>query len=329
MGTENKELNLVKVKYYNESTKEYSPREYTYFSVDELQVGDIVTVPVRDTTAKCQVSAINVPESEISAFKDKVKTIPSAKPELPKGGLAEAAQAAGAEVKVVDLFEQLPAIDIATEKMDVALININPQSDLAVVNLKVEIGKLKEYAIARTITKDEDVSPITDDLSIIAGLKKSLNALKDQYCKPVKAHLVNIQTVFVDIGLLLDEADMINRSKITAYRTEQQRRQQEAEDLNRQAIELAKKQAEFSGTGEYSVDLTPIEAAPVLKKVSTDMGTLSTTKVWKWEVTDLSKVPSDYMVLDVARVTKLVKAGIRVIPGIRIFSEESLRINTR
>lgn len=225
--------------------------------------------------------------------------------------------------------ETLPAIDIATEKMDVAIININPQSDLAVVNLKAEIGKLKEYAIARTITKDEDVSPITDDLSIIAGLKKSLNALKDQYCKPVKAHLVNIQTVFVDIGLLLDEADMINRSKITAYRTEQMRRQAEAEELNRQAIELAKKQAEFSGTGEITVDLTPLEAAPVLKRVNTEMGSMSTAKIWRWELEDLSKVPVEYLTIDAAKIGKVVRAGLRNIPGIKIYCEETLRVNTK
>ena len=44
--------NIVKVRYYSETVDELSNREYTYFAEDPLQVGDVITVPVRDTTAK-------------------------------------------------------------------------------------------------------------------------------------------------------------------------------------------------------------------------------------------------------------------------------------
>jgi len=67
---------IVKVKYYSEITGELSAREYTYYSADRLSVGDIVIVPVRDTTGKAKVSAVDV-SAEIASFKDKVKTIPT------------------------------------------------------------------------------------------------------------------------------------------------------------------------------------------------------------------------------------------------------------
>ncbi|KKL51344.1 hypothetical protein LCGC14_2296440 [marine sediment metagenome] len=67
---------IVKVQYYSQTTGEISDREYTYYSIDRLQVGDIVQVPVRDTVAKAKVSAIDVSAAEIAAFADKVKTIP-------------------------------------------------------------------------------------------------------------------------------------------------------------------------------------------------------------------------------------------------------------
>lgn len=68
---------IVKVRYFSETTGELSSREYTYYSVDRLKVGDVVMVPVRDTTGKAQVTAVDVPEAEIEAFKDKVKMIPA------------------------------------------------------------------------------------------------------------------------------------------------------------------------------------------------------------------------------------------------------------
>ncbi|MBA7579560.1 hypothetical protein ES708_21431 [subsurface metagenome] len=62
---------IVKVQYSEGS------RGFTYYSMDRLQVGDIVWVPVRDTTARGTIIEIDVPASEVEAFKDKVKTIPA------------------------------------------------------------------------------------------------------------------------------------------------------------------------------------------------------------------------------------------------------------
>ena len=77
MAGDKEEPNLIKVQYYSSTSGELSSREYTYFSEDRVTIGDILTVPVRDTTGKAKVSAIDVPDSEISAFRDKVKIIPT------------------------------------------------------------------------------------------------------------------------------------------------------------------------------------------------------------------------------------------------------------
>lgn len=45
-------------------------------------------------------------------------------------------------------------------------------------------------------------------------------------------------------------------------------------------------------------------------------------KVWKYEVTDKSKVPLELMVVDGVAVNKLIRDGVRDVPGIRIFQEE-------
>jgi len=77
-------VSIVKVKYSmtkNAGTDhEYAAfegRAYTYFAAEPLDVGDIVEVPVQNHNMKAQVVEINVPESEIEAFRDKVKTIPA------------------------------------------------------------------------------------------------------------------------------------------------------------------------------------------------------------------------------------------------------------
>lgn len=82
-------MNIVKVKYYSETTGEAGGREYSYYSVDPLNVGDIVKVPVKDHFGKGLVTAIDVPEAQIAAFKDAVKTIPAGSIIKPAAGVQE------------------------------------------------------------------------------------------------------------------------------------------------------------------------------------------------------------------------------------------------
>lgn len=329
-------MNIVKVKYINESNGALSEQEYSYFAEDNLQVGDIITVPVRDTTGRAIVSAVNVPEAEIAAFKHMMKTIPAKKTEVVT--LVEAIPEAGIQIKVsqsVDTIEKEDAEILGeTNKLEsiaenTAVIVIKPETQADIVKLTAEIASLSSYARKRIIARDEDIKPATDDLSLIANLRKAIRTKQDEWCKPIKTHLDAVTLVFKGLITMLDDVDHLNRQKITDYRNEQIKRQQEAEEINRQKEELARKEAAFFNEGEITIDTTPVEAAPVIGKVASDMGTMSTIKVWKWEPVNLSLIPPEYMMLDSAKITKVVKAGVRNIPGIRIFSEDAIRINTR
>ena len=369
-------MEIVKVKYYSETTKTYSDREYSYLSENGLKVGDIVTVPVRDTTGKAMVTAVNVPESEVAAFKDKLKVIPAAATEakpidrtinlcdtcrnqgdfpLCEGDGIEFGEGQGLDNVIkcanhdagfpdfsmsyedyLEVLEEDMESSINTNTYDpispdnsIAVINIAPADDLVVCNLREEIVKLSNYATFRVIKCDEDLTPATDDLALIARLKKAIKEKQDEYVKPIKSHLDKVQFVFKDLLACLDDIDKTNREKIAAYRAEQMKRQREAEELNRQAAELARRQAEFSGTGEFTVDTTPVEAPAPVQKVSTNMGTVSTAKVWKWELVDMSQVPEEYKIIDAAKITKVVKAGLRNIPGVRIYCDETIRVAAR
>lgn len=70
-------MQIVKVKYISETTGKVSEREYTYFSEDELTVGQIIFVPARDTVGKAMVSQVDIPESEVESFRHIIKTIPA------------------------------------------------------------------------------------------------------------------------------------------------------------------------------------------------------------------------------------------------------------
>ena len=70
----------------------------------------------------------------------------------------------------------------------------------------------------------------------------------------------------------------------------------------------------------------PIQAET---KIQSENATMSYTKKWTFEITDESKIPTEYLIPDVIKIRKMVQAGIRSVPGLRIYEEvsSSLRRN--
>ncbi len=123
------EAYLVKVRYYSQTTGVVGEREYTYYSEESLSVGTVLMVPTRNTRVKAIVSAIDVPESEIEAFKDSVKSIPAGsnlvnQPNvaLPDGEEADAAKLASAKERalhiVVETEQFLKGVDTKVNLCD-------------------------------------------------------------------------------------------------------------------------------------------------------------------------------------------------------------------
>ncbi len=344
---------IIKVRYYSETTGQFSGREYSYYSEEHLNVGDIVTVPVRDSTGKAQVSAVDVPESEIEAFKDKVKTIPAGAkciittaPLGPLGGVTGIVSPAG-HVTILPKVEEtvgVPNRSVPNETeavirvdpgaclapTETTSIKIKPETDVQAQSLYNEGLKLQRYAESRVIACDQDVKLATDDLSMLAKLKKALDGKRKEYLGPVNFYKNAITEAFRNMVAPFDIADTVTRKKIMDYRAECERKAREIAEINRMREEAAAREANLNGTGEISEPLIIIEVPPVpATTVRTESGTLGTMKIWKFEVTDITKVPAKYLLVNEALVGKLVRAGERDIPGVRIYSEETLKVNAR
>jgi len=321
--------NIVKVKYYSEKTGKLSGREYSYRVTDEVKVGDHVMVPVRgDSQAKAVITAVDVPEEEIKAFADKVKTIfVGSEPEVKaEEGIEEEL---GADTIISDELETL-RLDTGITEPPCYMVSLPPAQDSKVQALKTEAESLKAWAIKAVISSNDDLPPATKDLSLIANLKKSLNERKAVYIKPAKDHIATINAAFQAIMAPLEDADKILRTKILAYREEQRRREAAAARLEKMKAEAAELEAELTGSPPPvaipETTAPAVEAAP--DKVTTDVGSLGSYTVKTWELVDFAQVPDWYKKLDEGKVTKTIKAG-GSIPGIRIIEKETLRVNAR
>ena len=205
-----------------------------------------------------------------------------------------------------------------------ALVQISPGADERVAALYQEGVALQQYAIARTIQSDADVKNATDDLTVIAGVKRAIEDRRREYVGPLNDYLKAVNDAFKTFAEPLGVADALTRSKVLDYRKEQERIRQEQERINRLRLEAA--QAEMRLKGELTEAVNTMEVAPAPPaRYRTDIGTLGVAETWKFEVVSFYWLPNDYKLPDNARIRKAVEDGA-TIPGVRAWKEEGLRI---
>ena len=330
-----------------------------------MNIGDVVLVPVRDRVQKAVVTAIDVPEAEIESFRDQVKTIPSGSfvptaqaptlfdqvtskevpaeayhcpPDcrfsIPSSGPWDNPNIGGCAVSdkipLKSRYENNPSLPVCPEYQvapdiqdppdiqeppGMDLVEFTTDDELAVRNLFQEGVKLFNFAQARIISTNEDLKPATDDLAIIKKTKTALEEYMNNYIGPIQDHLKQVRTVFVELLAPFDEADQLTRDKVKKFR-----------ELEQKKLALAREEAAAQG-GEHTTELQE----PVPDHTRTALGTQGFQKVHKWEVTDFAQVPDQYKVIDSGKVTGVVKGskGTIEIPGIRIWTDEVVRINTK
>jgi len=199
----------------------------------------------------------------------------------------------------------------------------SPEAHVTIESFQDKVVSLLNYSQERVVACDDDAKGATDDLSMIAGLKKTVEDRRKEYVGPLNDRVKSINNLFKTITEPLEEADRITRRKVLDYRAEQERKRQEAEAINQAKLDLAKREMELNG--EITVDTKPVEVPQVTKMTRGALGTAGTAKVWKWQVEDITKIPLTFLTTDDKKILKAVQGG-QVIPGVKAWQEETLRV---
>jgi hypothetical protein len=340
-------MEIVKVKYFSETTGESSGREYSYYTADPLKVGDIVMVPMRDTTCKAKVSSVDVPEAMIAAFRDKVKTIPSGSKVLPvatftmepgassetKEALKEMAEKAVEMVKGEDLSEAgSPTFQAAMLEPEAVIAEEkSPGTDIEVIEWHRQGVSLQEYAEARVIKGLDDLKLANDDLAIIARLKKFMEDRRKQYVQPLNDQVKAINDNYKKLMQPVLDAEHITKQKMLDFNIEQERIRRQQEEINRLRTEAAQKEAAIN-EGELSEPVNLVEVIPEApKRVSTDLGSSGMRDNWTYEIIDFARLPDEYKLPNAAALNAFARStkGTRQVPGVRIFNKPIIAVNAR
>jgi len=208
-----------------------------------------------------------------------------------------------------------------------ALLRIDPRQDAIVIGFYDEAKKLLDYANARVIMSLDDAKLAADDLSMIAKLKKAMESKRKDYLQPFQDHVKEVNEIYKTLMQPIETADMVTRSKVLSFQREQAELKAKQEEINRLRMEAATKEAELNN-GEIKESVNIIDVVTVPTHVYADNGTLGTSKVWKFEVEDLTKIPLEYLMPDMVKIGKVVRAGVKI-PGVKSWQENSLRVNSK
>lgn len=183
-----------------------------------------------------------------------------------------------------------------------------------------KLKELKQYTKTIKDNKTADLKPLKD------GIKK----LEDKYNIPLA---------------LLAEADAIIRDKMNKYLNDEYKRRAEAEaEAKRQAEELALKQAlELEEVKKQALNYDPVTARAMVSSLEdkqnqiinqtakAEVVNLSTennivSKVWDFELVDISAVPQEFIILNDKAVRQAIREGVREIKGLKIFQKARVSI---
>lgn len=213
-----------------------------------------------------------------------------------------------------------------------------PQPTATLAPIESSTSSLVVLATALVVESQPDMAEGTDLLAQIKKTLKRSEEARDVLVRPLNDHVKMINAQFKTVTAPLADAERTIRQKMLTYATAlEKERQEEAERARRAeqeraleaaaALEAAGKIVEAEVTLSFAAE-AKAEVARV-EPTTTDAGnTTSIRKIWKHEVVDFGAVPDAFKIADDAKIREAVRAGIREIPGVRIYQEDSLAINT-
>lgn len=212
-----------------------------------------------------------------------------------------------------------------------ALITIDPYP----LDLTDELGQIGagvamiEEAAKITITDfDAEAQALTVAKNAQQAAKK-LDAKRLEFTLPFRTaadRVNNMVAPFVS-RLTAVQKDILKRQQefraqmaAEQRRIDEEKRRQEEEQRKQRMLEDMETESPAPPTPPPAREAAPVAAPP---PVSTGGAKVSTRRQWKYRIVDEKKVPKQYWQINETLIAANVKAGVREIPGVEIYSEDA------
>ena len=185
--------------------------------------------------------------------------------------------------------------------------------------LKEQSNPLVKQAELMEITTEDHVDAASIFLSEIQSSLKMIESKRKEITGPINQSLKVTNAMFKEISEPLKEAKNELSGKILLWKKNEERMRDLERRERQRKIDEATKIAKDTG-------LTVIEEPEPKILIKNKIGNIQGRKTWTYRVVDADKVPNMYKIIHDVFVKAKIKQGVRNIPGIEIYQEESLSI---
>lgn len=197
--------------------------------------------------------------------------------------------------------------------------------DLCAMAERAVIDSLEAYSKGVTLCKlirDTEKAADTERLAITKPFRDGIDGINNRFknmIDPISKAKKTIDKKMVDWKVAEDER--LRKEAIAL-------RQKEVEEAKAKAEALAV-EGDLDGADSVMATAEKTEKAPVVAETISSVtgaagGSASTRDVWKFRIVDQSKIPAEYFILDEKKISGVVRAGVREIPGLEIYAEQTL-----
>jgi hypothetical protein len=180
---------------------------------------------------------------------------------------------------------------------------------------------------AMKVTNEAEAQTATLKRKEIKGVLTMIEARRKEIVKPIDDSKKAVQTEASGISDPLEKADKKLFAIVSAWQTEQRMIAEEAAEKLRKEAEarFAETMADDEATSEDVERVaTHVEIAAKPVVMSKSLTPMKTRETWKFEITDASAIPREYLMPDTVKIGQAVRRAenpIRELAGVNIFSE--------
>ena len=166
----------------------------------------------------------------------------------------------------------------------------------------------------------------TDMLLQLREMRTNLEARRVEIIRPLQEGVKKVQALFKPGLTLLDNADEALRNKVIEYRVQETARATAEREKLTKAAHKAQARGDDEGAAALAVQAVMTAAPERRTEVGTGVGAVSVRNVVDFEVLDVGAVPREYMMLNEVSVRAALRAKVTEIPGLRIFTRDTLAV---
>ena len=182
---------------------------------------------------------------------------------------------------------------------------------------KKEVADIKTQASALVIHSQEDMDKSADLLLRIKKANKMITARKEEMTRPLMTSLSSIRDFFKPLELGFADAEKQVKAVQLAYVVEEDARVEKEKARIAARVEKGTMRAD-TAVGK----LDDLGDAP--KSGTGELGRVSTRTVRKVRIVDEFSIPREYLVPDLAKITKAILQENAVVAGVEVYEEKQM-----